>query len=152
MSNLVNHALAELRALGMDPDSTDPEQEYNTMAAKAVMELIKVFSEQGHSGFSAAYVAQAFKTLADFKPLGPLTGEDSEWIEVGEGVWQNKRCSRVFKSLELFDGQAYDLDGRIFQEEGGGSFTNFESRVPVTFPYIPHTEYVKVPKRSEQSS
>jgi hypothetical protein len=64
-------------------------------------------------------------------------------------MFQNKRCSHVFKQADRFDGQAYDIDGIIFydwytDEEGNKSksyFTSADSRVPVTFPYVPTREY-----------
>jgi hypothetical protein len=101
-----------------------------------------------------------FKKLAMFEPLIPLTGEDWEWTEVSAGVFQNKRCSRVFKQADRFDGQAYDIDARVFyewnereldpDEEGypgkrrfKGHYTSRDSMVPVTFPYTPSTEYVE---------
>jgi hypothetical protein len=144
-SNLVKHARRELKFIGMDPENTNPEDGYNTMAAKAIIELVQVFAAQGHSGFSGSYVLNAFKKVADFEPLGPITGDDSEWMEVGSGVFQNIRCSHVFKSADRFDGQAYDIQGRVFREPSGSSFTGRESCVPITFPYTPVTEYVDVP-------
>lgn len=56
---------------------------------------------------------------------------------------QNKRCSHVFKDK---DGNAYDIDGKVFREPDGCCFTSKDSFVPVTFPYTPKTEYVDVPK------
>src|SRR3546814_11262809 len=58
------------------------------------------------------------------------------------GTQQNKRCPHVFRDK---DGTAYDIDGKVFVEESGGSYTNRDSRVEVSFPYVPHTEYVQVP-------
>lgn len=142
MSNLRMHAETELKAVGYKLDGTD--EPYNDMAVKAILQLIDVFDEQGHSGFSAPYVLNAFSTLAKFEPLAPLTGADDEWNEVGDGVYQNKRCSRVFKQADRFNGQAYDIDGRVFREKNGGAYTSSESFVPVTFPYTPKTEYVEV--------
>lgn len=106
-----------------------------------VRELLHVFSLQGHSGFSAAITAELVGKLLRFEPIGPLTGEPNEWHEVGPGVFQNKRCGRVFKQADRFDGQAYDLDGIVWEEPDGGRFTNWESMVPVVFPYTPKTEY-----------
>ncbi len=106
-----------------------------------VRELLHVFSLQGHSGFSAAITAQLLGKLLRFEPIGPLTGEPDEWYEVGPGVFQNRRCGRVFKQADRFNGQAYDLDGIVWEEPDGGRFTNYESMVPVVFPYTPTTEY-----------
>jgi hypothetical protein len=79
-----------------------------------------------------------------------LTGEDWEWSDVrhnsdGSIHYQNKRCSHVFKD----ETGAYDINGKVFYEwytdENGEKFkshyTSRDSRVPVTFPYIPTTVY-----------
>jgi hypothetical protein len=79
--------------------------------------------------------------LASFEPLVPLTGKDFEWNEVSEGMWQNNRCSHVFKGP---DGKAYDINGKIFREPNGSCYTNIDSRVFIDFPYTPKREYVDV--------
>lgn len=103
-------------------------------------ELVLLFSTHGHSGFSAPWAVGCLEKLLRFEPLRPLTGEDSEWTEVTDGYWQNKRCSRVFKGS---DGRAYDIGGRVFRDSLG-CYTNGNSRVYITFPYTPTTEYVDV--------
>jgi len=142
MSNLIDHAKKELELIGAFTEEGDF---YGGMTGDAVMELIEVFSEQGHSGMSASLVRNLFNKAANYEPLSPLTGEDSEWHEVGDGVFQNRRCCRVFKQANRFNGQAYDIDGKVFREPNGSSYTSSDSFVPVTFPYTPHTEYVDVP-------
>ena len=107
-----------------------------------VIELLRVFAKQGHSGFSAPYCIETFRKLALFEPLVPLRGIDDEWNECCSGMWQNNRCSHVFKEL---DGRAYDIQGRIFREPNGSCYTNRESRVYISFPYTPTREYVDVP-------
>ena len=75
-------------------------------------------------------------------------------------VYQNKRCSRVFRQEDRFDGQAYDIQGKVFIEHGYDedgkettySYTNSDSNVPVTFPYTPKTEYVDVGFADESDS
>lgn len=162
MSNLHNHALAEFRAAGWTDDEGKFKEEMQEAICKHVLELLKVFADEGHSGSTAPYAVNMFKKLAMFEPLVPLTGEDWEWTEVSEGVFQNKRCSRVFKQADRFNGQAYDIDGRVFyewnerdlepDEEGypgkrrfQSYYTSRESMVPITFPYIPTTEHVERP-------
>jgi hypothetical protein len=104
--------------------------------------LLKVFSAQGHSGFSAPHCIKLFEKLAMFEPLAPLSGSDNEWVEVSDGMFQNVRCSHVFKGGYRFDGQAYDIQGKVFEDENGSHYTSYESAVSVVFPYTPHTEYV----------
>jgi hypothetical protein len=140
--NLMAHARRELRC-GLAAPKDGPDH----WMANDLLQLVAVFSLHGHSGFSAPYCASAFADLARFQPLGPLTGDADEWIDHGNGVFQNNRCSHVFKQPDRFDGQAYDIEGRIFREPNGACFTNRDSLVPVTFPYTPKREYVDVPQQ-----
>lgn len=133
----------ELRYAGYDIN--DPEDGPNRWLAEGTLELLKVFAEQGHSGMSAPYAVALFEKLAKWKPIAPLTGDDSEWMEVGPDVWQNKRASSVFKDA---DGVAYWQDGIVFweiikdnPEDINGEpyktyFTSRDSRVPITFPWV----------------
>ena len=128
MSNLVDYAKDELKRIGM----VDSGEDCNDWATKAILELIELFASQGHSGFSAPYVINSFSRLAMFKPLSSLTGEDDEWDEVGDRLFQNKRYSAVFKNK---DGAAYNIDGKVFTDDGKVWYRCKESRVNVTFPY-----------------
>lgn len=106
-----------------------------------LQEILLVFSSQGHSGMSAGVTTDLVQKLMRYEPIGPLTGEDDEWFEPVEGVFQNKRCGRVFKQADRFNGQAYDLDGIVWYDKQGFGFTNRMSMVPITFPYTLTTEY-----------
>lgn len=136
LSNLENYARLEMRRAGL----FDADSDYGGMIADAVMKMVKVFADGGHSGFSANMAINIFERLARFEPLTALTGEDNEWMECGSDVWQNVRCSHVFKNA---DG-AYDIEGRIFRRPSGACYTGADSRVPVVFPYTPKREYVDV--------
>ena len=139
----------EFRAAGWCDENGKFDDEMQEAICKHVLELLKVFSDEGHSGSSAPYAINVFKTLAMFEPLVPLTGEDWEWTEVHDGAFQNKRCSHVFKQADRFDGQAYDINAVIFYdwytdedgEKRKSYFTSKESCVPITFPYTPTKEY-----------
>ena len=135
--SLVEHAKLELQLAGL----MDKDSDYGGMLGEAVLELIDVFAKQEHSGASASMVSSLFNKLSRYEPLQPLTGKDEEWNEVSEGVFQNKRCGHVFKE----NGIAYDIDGKIFREPNGDCYTGKGSRVDVTFPYVPKSEYVDVP-------
>ena len=157
----LDHALMEFRAAGWVDENGNWKEEYQQLLCEGVLKLLMVFADEGHSGTSAPYAINLFKKLAMFEPIVPLTGEDWEWSDVrhnGDGSihYQNKRCSHVFKEG---DGQAYDIDGKVFwewcerplseDEEGypgidtfKSYYTGYESRTPVTFPYTPTKEYV----------
>lgn len=149
MSNLNFHAWAEFRAAGWVDENNQFKDEMQEAICTHVLKLLEVFSEEGHSGSSAPYAINLFTKLAKFEPLVPLTGEDWEWSDMseysGQTCYQNKRCSHVFKN----ENGAYDIDGIVWWEwhtnEDGekykSHFSNWKSRVPVTFPYTPKTEY-----------
>lgn len=130
--NLMKHAERELGA-GLDIE---------------LKEILLVFSSQGHSGMSAAITTSLVEKLMRYEPISPLTGEDSEWMEVTTGVFQNIRCNHIFKQADRFDGQAYDINGIVWRDEDGYCFTNGDSFVPITFPYTPTTEYRDAPKET----
>lgn len=140
---LARHTIAEFDARG-DFQAEGPDN----WIAHNVLDLVRVFSAQGHSGSSAPFAISMFKTVASFKPLGPLTGADSEWFDHGfsDGTrYQNKRAGHVFKGD---DGIAYDIDAVVFEEPDGCRFTSYHSRMPVTFPYTPRSVVAQVPEES----
>ena len=139
-SNYMKHAKREFQALGYDLN--DKEEGPDKWIMENVFELLEIFGKQGHSGSSAPYCVNMFQKMASFEPICPLTGNDEEWNEVGEGVFQNNRCSHVFKESKY--GKAYDIEGKIFMEPNGCCYTNKESRVFIDFPYTPKREYVKI--------
>ena len=149
MSNYKTHALDEFRAAGWLNEDGSYKDEMQQAICEHVLKLLDVFAGEGHSGSSAPYAINMFSKLAAFEPLVPLTGEDWEWNEVHDGVYQNKRCSRVFKQADRFDGQPYDIDAVVFWEwfksEDGEVyktyFGNRDSFRPITFPYTPQREY-----------
>jgi len=137
--SLIDHAKVEFKALGWPGDD-----EMQAMICDNVLELLRVFSEQGHSGTSAPYVMNIFEKLSKYNPLSPLSGNDDEWMEVAEQngkLYQNVRDSSVFKD----DNGAYWIDGKIFREPDGSCYTNSESRVFIEFPWTkPESEIVDV--------
>lgn len=114
--------------------SSQEDLEAQKHVTKCIMDLMEVFSNQGHSGFSAGYVANLFDRLVHFRPLTPLTGEDDEWNEVYHGRYQNKRCPRIFKNDA---GNAYDSEYWYFVDEYGSAYTNVDSHQEISFPYMP---------------
>lgn len=91
---LVSHAEFELRRVGL----FDEDSDYNGDIGKCIVELMKVFAAQGHSGGSAMRTLELFNHLAKFKTLSPITSDPTEWMEVGDLTWQNKRQSDYFSS------------------------------------------------------
>lgn len=141
--NYQRFARREFIAAGYDPSEKDGP---NRWIQDNVLDMLRVMSMQGHSGSSAPFLSGYFNKLSRFEPLTPITGDASEWVDVGDGMWQNARLSSVFKEA---DGRAYRYDGRVFREPSGACFTNGDSRVYIEFPYVPTREYVDVPKSAD---
>jgi hypothetical protein len=135
-TNLYKYASRELVYVGTD--------DMGLAMSKDILEIVTVFSTQGHSGFSAPYATDIIQKLLEYKPLTDLTGDDSEWMKVGDGLYQNNRNSAVFKNIDRFDGQAYYLDGKIFVEPDGNTYTSIKSLTVLTFPCTPKSIYVNV--------
>ena len=130
-----------LKQCGEDEEAIKMQKTIN----KDILDLVKMFANQGHSGFTANYTINILNKLLRQSFVTPLTGEEDEWVEVAEGVYQNKRESAIFKQKDRFDGKAYYLDGKAFSDDGGKTYyTNNDSRVIVEFPLyeLPKTEYI----------
>ena len=142
---LLDYAKSELDRIHKDEDGMQ-EQINND-----ILEIVKVFEDQGHSGFSSGYAINALERLLNFKPLTPLTGENDEWqeiIRIGSiRTFQNKRLSSLFMD-KRDDGlviSCRDNDGVIVSDNGGITwFMSGRFRKEVTFPYYPPTKPEKV--------
>lgn len=131
MSNLTDYAQKELNLAF--PDKTDTMQQ---AIISNILELLEVFSNQGHSGLTGNYVLQYFDRLAHFEPILPLTGEDDEWKAIDDsGYEQNRRCHSVFRK-NRDNSTAYNSNGKIFRRKSDGTcYTSKDSHIPITFPY-----------------
>lgn len=144
---LLQHAQTELDLIGLtDTDTTD---EMNVAMRRHLLHMVEQFAKEGHSGFSGNYAINLLTQLLRLQPLTELTGQASEWVdrtELNGGVelYQNIRCSRVFKDTA----GAYDVNGIEFYEDVSNEdgtthreyFTSPASRVAIVFPYMPRTQ------------
>lgn len=94
---LVEHAQYELKRAGL----LDEDSDYDGMIGKAALEIVEVFSKQGHSGTSAFVTIDIVTRLMKYEPLSDITSDPSEWVDVAEqagtdAVWQNRRRSTTF--------------------------------------------------------
>lgn len=112
--SLTEHAERELREAGLFDKGSD----YDGMLGEGVMELVRVFAAQGHSGYSAGATIALFKQVASYNLLNPLknpmiAGEYLDHTDTSGGVptFQSTRKSSVFSE----DGGKtwYDIDKRI---------------------------------------
>lgn len=149
-SNAVDFANSEFTRAGWVNESGKFDDDMQKLICENVTDLLCVMSLQGHSGFSASYMLSLFGSLSKFEPITPLTGADSEWVEVGDDTLQNKFCGSVFKRIS--SGKSYWLDHYVFEDETG-RFTSRMSKQPVTFPWVkPDSIVVKVERDSEGST
>lgn len=119
MGNLVEFATSELKELYGPKFENDPYGE--GMVSKAVIELVKVFAKQGHSGMSASLVLSIFERLANFKPISPIRNIPEQWSEVcTDDSYQHKKDSSVFKDSK--DGIPYTLGALRLRDTGGCCF------------------------------
>lgn len=88
-SNLVAHAIRELDIIG-ETSHEEPSMR------KYVLDVVRTFAEQGHSGSSAAWLSAVLDKLLRYQPLSPITDAAEDWIEVGPEVWQCRRDSECF--------------------------------------------------------
>lgn len=118
--SIIEQAKAELAAIN-----------FGAADSAVMVNILKQFFNQWDSGGAVSVAAPVLMRLINGQPLGPLTGEDSEWfIHDCDGMYaQNKRCSTVFKATK--NGHAYDID--------------VPGRPPITFPYDPETRMVQPP-------
>lgn len=134
MSNLVEWAKNELDRIG------DKDDEMQQLMNSQILQIVELFASHGHSGFSASYALNIITRLLDWKPITPLTGDDSEWNEIGDNEYQNNRCYSIFKK----NGQAYNVSGKSFSDDGGKTWWTRGgidgSRVNITFPYTVPSE------------
>lgn len=146
MSTGTAFAKEELKLAGF----FDKDSDYNGMVGPAVMELIEVFGKQGHSGYSAGLVANLFSKLARFEPINPIMGTPEEWFEPVDGMFQNRRCSAMFKDGK--GGRPYYLDAICWRTPKGitytGTASNIQSRQFVkAFPFTPKTFVIDVDEK-----
>lgn len=146
-SNYLRHAKDEWAIAFPRTGDADGDR-MQALVGENVLDMVALFGLQGHSGFSASYAQRYIEKALRFEPFSPLTGVDSEWGEPFDynGCSQNKRLSRVFRDA---DGRAYDIEGKVFEEPSGARYTGKNSRVYITFPYTPTTEFVKVDENGE---
>lgn len=152
MSNLIDHAKAEFKALGYIPLDQEQEESPNKWIQENVLELIEVFAKQGHSGSSAHFCIEYFRRLASFEPLSPIQCTDDEWTNVHGETYQNKRLSSVFKEEKT--GNPYYIYAIVWRDQNGGTFTSncvfdnkgnqFSSFQYIKLPFYPKTFYVDV--------
>ena len=169
--NSIDRAKKELERCGYTPLDQPQEDGPDKWIQESVLELLEVFSKQGHSGFSASYCINMFEKLASGKLLQPVKNIsefdfDNESINVEGTNFQSSLISSVFAE-KTEDGvmSAYYLDAVVFSEKVMNSetkeyfdstftgsvdiyhpvhksFYTISSSQKIHLPWMPKTDYI----------
>lgn len=117
--SLIAYAEDELKRAGWFDKSSD----YAGMVGPAVMEMMKQFAEEGHSGYSAHLVLHIFERLASYRPLTPLENpkETGEYHDVSgpSGTDEGRTLQSLRKSS-------------VFSEDGGKTWYDIDKKLSRT--------------------
>lgn len=157
-----SYAESELQLLCAEADaSSDPtNRPLIEPFIPEILALVNVFGNLGQSGgeapIRAGALAGAVHSLCLGKPILPMTGKDNEWFEVAQNVWQNTRCSALFKTSPD-NASAYYLDAivwRVREDDGwsGCAYKKDGSKVAgrqyvKSFPFTPKTFIIEVDEK-----
>lgn len=109
----------EIAKCKKDPDYEPGDEDYGLMCYDAAEQLLDLFEEQGHSGYSARIVCSIFERLVKGKPLTPITDEDDQWGERYTAEedpvkrYQHKRMSSLFKNVDADGAVTYRDNDRV---------------------------------------
>ena len=133
---------------GMDPDNTN-KSDLDDLESDA-MELLTAVKELGYDQSALTHFMEILTRLANFKPLSPLTGEESEWNgekysekldkerpEI-EQTRQNLRYSSVFQNLKTKE--VYDINATKVLDKRTGNIYSADEWKTIEFPYYPSTQ------------
>lgn len=133
---------------------------YGVAIYESAMRAYKSLCKDGHSGMSWSITTQVLTRLMKHLPLTPLRGTDDEWNNCshymdGEIMYQNNRCSAVFKYVDSKGNVTYTDNDRVVCIDTGThnahnldiSSREVHERFPITFPYLPSDKPYKVHDR-----
>lgn len=154
MSSLVEFAESELGYLLKDCKDSE-SLKMQKAVNDDILEVVKTFSKQGHSGFSAKYCLNILTRLLDYKPLSAIEDNENEWTKLDYNddiVYQCKRCPSLFKNK---DGKVYNVEAKVFSDDNGHTwYTGRGSSAFVELPYyVPiRPEYVIINNQQERQN
>ena len=134
---------------------------YGGAIYESALKAYRSLSKDGHSGMSWSFTRGVLMRLMKGRPLTTLKGTDDEWnkITIEPNLYQNNRCTSVFKHVSLDGTVRYtDNDYAICIDDENGHSHSFGllenevySRWPITFPYMPTEKPYKVYDRTFDS-
>lgn len=150
-STTIKKAINEFKYAGWLNENNEFEDDIQKQICLNVLKVLSLINNQNHSNISFSYFYKLLKTLLDGDTLTELTGKQDEWNKIEEDenkiLYQNKRVGEIFRKITKKDGsiENYYIDGKVFIDPDGASYTSKNSFVPVTFPcFKPKTKYIKV--------
>lgn len=137
MSRLNDFLLREIEAAGLNGELDPLSQKVVT----GLYEMVKAVGAVDHDGQSLTGTLRMFDRIVNYKPLSPLTGEDSEWIDGDTSDIQiNVRCPTVTR-LKDEEGNTVVVDlgmKPVYVFPNGRAVVRPEDKAPVvSFPYYP---------------
>ena len=123
----------------------DPDVVYISGCVESAMKAFKSLLEDEHSGMSIRLTRDILNTLIDGKPLTLLTNNKDEWSQISDNEWQNKRYSKLFKTVDEDGvphyrdiGRFVCIDKNNHYFSNGFIFSEVEKLVdPIEMPYYP---------------
>ena len=149
-TSLVGYAQRELdillKNLEEKPNYDKEGIELQKAMHTSIMNIVKAFSDEAFSGYTQGYARAILDRILEYKPIQPITGEESEWVAIdpnvtdGEVLDQNIRCYSVFRKNHD-NSTAYNAEAKIFSDNLGENWftanTNkIHSAEHITFPYV----------------
>lgn len=152
--NTIERAKRELKLAGYNPDFDRKDikttQDYADQVAHSVVELLEVFSKQGHSGMSANFTLQLFDRLVRHKALTELTDNPEEWEDMteqsGRTCYQSNRQPSCFSEDMKTYYDIDDPDNNIYEKDENGEYTGYatlKQKQDRKFVELKHYEPVK---------
>jgi hypothetical protein len=151
----LDHIKAELKMSGWVNsygECIDEKFMTHVYVCRRIIDLLTSMENKNKGDEALSILTDILDKMVNFLPVTPLRGEDDEWDEISPGNFRNKRYPDVIKTNEESINQSFDTARKVFcssKKDAEGKeetifFTNHESSVPITFPYMPEKEYVEV--------
>ena len=131
---LVSYAEHELKCAGL----FDEDSDYDGMLGPAILNVVKAFADEGHSGCSASISIFALSRLLRFKPLALIkqpTPSDYIDIDLNGCILQHNRDAELFSNNRGKTWYALDESYRKVWWKPWTWVRN--GRRKVRFPYMP---------------
>lgn len=144
--NDIEDVKKEFLKLGYKPIE-ECEEDIDKWFQEGTLKLLNIFN----SGYKDNIVIDYFCKLGKFDPISPIMCTEDEWNEVGDDIYQNNRCSALFKNSK--NEEPHYLDAIVWKNQNGNTYTGsalnkslekIKSSQNVKIPFVPKTFYIDV--------